>query len=131
MRSQATGTFAIKSWDEKPHDTLSGDIKLTRATVVQSFTGDIEGDGKVEYLMVYREDGTASFIGLQLVSGRIGDRYGSFVLQNDGEFEAGTAKAAWTIVPGSGTGGLRGLTGSGGFEATHDGEATFTLDYTL
>lgn len=79
MKSQATGTFAIKSWDEKPHDTLSGDIKLTRATVVQSFTGDIEGDGKVEYLMVYREDGTASFIGLQLVNGRLGDRYGSNV----------------------------------------------------
>jgi hypothetical protein len=129
MSSRATGTFEVKSWDEHPYLEIEDGGKLTRASVTQSFTGDIEGEGAVEWLMCYRKDGTADFVGLQRVVGRIGDRSGSFVLQNTGTFDGKQAKGPWSVVPGSGTGNLRGLRGKGEFGAPHGPKASFTLDY--
>ena len=60
MKSTANARFAIKSWDEKPYSEGENLPRLTRATVTKTFTGDIEGEGQVEYLMMYRRDGSAS-----------------------------------------------------------------------
>jgi hypothetical protein len=81
--------------------------------------------------MVYGADGTASFVGLERVTGRIGGRSGSFVLQRTGVFEDGQAKESYTVVPGSATGELRGLTGQGRSAVGHGMEHPFTLDYEL
>ena len=129
MSTRATGTFEVKTWDEKPYDEIDGGAKLTHARVTKSFQGDIEGAGTVEYLMVYREDGTASFVGMERVIGRVGSRSGSFVLQHSGTFEGGTAKDTWFVIPGSGTGDLRGLRGEGGFASAHQQHYPMTLDY--
>ncbi len=58
----------------------------------KTYTGDIEGEGQVEYLMMYRSDGSATFVGLERVVGRIGGKTGTFVLQRTGIFESGQAK---------------------------------------
>ena len=129
MTTHATGTFEQKSWDEKPTHEIEGLPKLTRASVTQSFQGDIQGEGTVEYLMVYPDDNSASFVGLQRVVGRIGGRSGSFVLQVSGTFEGGLVQASWFVVLGSGTEDLRGLRGEGGFVAPHGPKAEITLDY--
>jgi len=129
MRKQAKATFTIESWNEKPYDEMAGTPKLTRATVTKSYQGDIEGEGKVEYLMMYRTDGSASCMGLERVTGSVGGRSGSFVLQHSGTFEGGVAKVTLTVVPGSGTGDLRGLKGEGGFSVGHQPPYTMTLDY--
>ncbi len=128
MATHATGSFQLKTWDEKPYD--ENGPKLTRASVTNSYQGEIEGEGTVEYLMMYREDGTADYVSMERVVGRIGDRQGSFVLQGSGTFEEGAARVKWVVVPGSGTGELRGLRGEGGFAAVHGAEDTeVTLDY--
>lgn len=129
MTTHAAPTFQIKTWDEKPFSEVAGGPKLTRVSVTKSFSGDIEGEGTLEYLMAYRADGSASFIGLERVVGRIGDRSGSFVLQHTGTFEGGMAKATWVVVPGSGTGDLQGLSGVGEFASAHAEEYPMTLDY--
>ena len=131
MKRTANARFAIKSWDEKPYREGADTPKLTRATVMKSFTGDIEGEGHVEYLMMYRDDGSASFVGLERVVGRIGSRAGSFVLERTGVFEDGQAKETYTIVAGSGTGELQGLRGGGRSEVGHGLEHPFTLEYEL
>ncbi len=130
MSTHATGTFEGKSWDEKPYAESDGGRKLVRASVTNVYHGDIEGEGTLEYLMFYPESGGVPFIGMELIVGRIGDRSGSLVLQHDGVYENGTAKATWSVVPGSGTGDLRGLRGQGGFVGEHgQPSAKFTLDY--
>ena len=129
MSVHAKAKFQVKSWNEKPYDEMEGGPKLTRATVAKSFSGDIEGDGTVEYLMMHREDGGTTFVGLERIVGRIGDRRGSFVLEHKGTYEGGTAKATWSVVPGSGTGDLSGLRGKGGFASAHADEYAITLDY--
>jgi len=131
MKERANGRFAIKSWDEKPYSEGPGLPKLTRATVTKTFTGDIEGEGHVEYLMMYRSDGSATFLGLERISGRIGGRAGSFVLERIGVFEGGQAKETYSVIPGSATGNLLGLAGSGTSAVGHGMEHPFVLDYEL
>jgi len=127
----ANARFAIKAWDEKPYGEGLGLPKLTRATVTKTFTGDLEGEGQVEYLMVYRGDSSATFVGLERVVGRLAGRTGSFVLQRTGVFQGGRAKEAYTVVPGSATGDLQGLRGDGSSAVGHGAEHPFTLNYEL
>lgn len=131
MTKTAQGRFAIRSWDEKPYSEGQDVPKLTRATVTKTFTGDIEGDGHVEYLMMYRSDGSATFIGLERITARIGGKNGSFVLQRTGVFEGGQAKESYSVIPGSATGELRGLSGDGSSAVGHGMDHPFVLNYEL
>ncbi len=131
MKKSASARFAIKSWDEKPYSEGSDRPKLSRASVTKTYTGDIEGEGQVEYLMMYRSDGSAAFVGLELVDGRIDGRTGTFVLQRTGIFEGGLAKESYSVIPGSATADLKGLAGEGSSAVGHGMEHPFTLSYEL
>ena len=98
MSTHAQAKFEVQSWDENTYEELDGDAKLTRASVGQGFTGDLEGDGSVEWLMCYREDKTADFVGLQRFVGRLGGRSGSFVMQTQGSFDGTEAKGSLAVV---------------------------------
>jgi|SRR5579859_402034 len=133
MSHTAKGTFEVKGWDEKTWDgkqwNEQAGPKLTHANVTQVFHGGIEGESVVQFLMAYRDDSYATFVGLQQITGRIGARSGSFVLEVSGVFENGAAKSNWSVVGGSGTGELQGITGNGTTVAEHNGAQSFTLDY--
>lgn len=129
MSMQAKGSMQIVSWDEKNYSQVQGGPKLTLSVIVHEVTGDIEGEGKLDYLMVYLDEQTTRFIGYEQITGRIGKRSGSFVLQHGGSFEGGVAKVALSVVPGSGTGDLSGIRGSGDFVATDAKTSAFTLNY--
>ena len=131
MTNVANCRFNITGWDEKPYSEGPDLPKLTRAAVTRTFTGDIAGEGHVEYLMMYASDGSATFVGLERIVGRVGGKAGSFVLQRTGIFENGVAKESYVVVPGSGTGELRGLRGEGTSAVGHGTEHPFTLNYEL
>lgn len=127
----ANAAFGMTSWNEEPYSEVEGELKLTRAEITNTLTGDVEGESTLTYLMTYLPDGSASFTGQERVIGRIGDRQGSFVLQHQGEFRAGKAIGTLTIIPGSGTGDLAGLKGAGSYTATDVQPTPFTLEYDL
>ena len=102
MKKTASARFSIKSWDEKPYSEGKDLPKMTRASVDKTFTGEIDGEGHVEYVMMYRSDGTAAFVGLERITGRIAGRNGSFVLQRAGVFEDGQAKESSSSSPARG-----------------------------
>jgi Protein of unknown function (DUF3224) len=131
MTARAEGTFTVTSWQEDTYQELDGKGKLTRATVSYRLSGDIEADATWAALMFYREDGTAEYTGLQHVTGRIGGRAGTCVMVADGGYAGGEASGTWRVIPGSGTGELAGLRGSGMSVATSEPPGTFTLDYEL
>ena len=131
MKQTANARFAIKSWDEKPYSEGKDLPKLTRASVSKTYSGDITGDGQVEYTMMYRSDGSATFVGLERVTGRIAGKSGSFVLQRIGVFEGGQAKESYSVISGSGSGELRGLSGEGRSAVGHGMEHPFALSYEL
>ncbi len=127
--TSASGSFLVASWNEDTYEELDSGRGLTQAIVTLNFSGAIEGDGSVRWLMAYRDDGTASFVGLARIKGAVDGRSGTFVLENTGNFDGMVARGSWSVVEGSGTGELQGITGTGGFEAAQ--EATYTLEYTL
>lgn len=128
MSTFANANFNIQSWDEKPIHEREGLPKMSRVSAVVTYRGDIEGEGQVEYLMVYRPDGSATFLGLERIDGGLAGYPGSFVLQHSGSFESGTAKSTFSVVPGSGTGKLASLRGYGEYAAT-DRDTPVSLQY--
>lgn len=124
-------TFAIESWDESTFSEVQEGGKLTRASVEKTYTGDIEGVGHLEYLMVYHLDGSADFFGLERVEGTVGGLTGTFVVEHEGRFAGGGMQQSSVIVEDSGTGELSRLRGEWFLEASHQEEYPFTFSYEL
>ena len=125
----ANVTFKIVSWDEIPFDESEYGPKLTQAHVERSFDGDLIGTGNLMYVMTHLDSGDASFVGYEKVVGKLSGRSGSFVLRHSGKYDGGKATAELEVVPGSGTDGLVGLSGTGRFSAGHAEEHDMPLDY--
>ena len=130
MKKIAKGGFEITDWQENPAGARTGP-KVTRATVKQKFTGDIKGTGTAEYLMVYPTDKTAEYSGVQVITGTVGVRKGSFALLLRGNFDGKEATTKWEVVPGAATGDLKGLSGKGGFGAPMGSQGKYTLIYDI
>jgi hypothetical protein len=116
MSIKSISTFAIKDWKDEPSGELGGSTKLTRTRATQSYTGAILGEGVVEYLMCAGAEGVTHFVGFERIAGTLDGRAGSFVIQHVGTF-AGEPRSAWTVVAGSGTGELAGISGKGSYAA--------------
>jgi hypothetical protein len=125
----AKSTFTVKNWDEHPYDEVDGRLKLTRASVAFVYSGDLEGESAMEYLMLYRDDGSAEVIGLERIRGRLGGKSGTFVLESSGGYADNVATGELEVVSGSGTGELEGLRGHGISKAGKDGSTSLVLDY--
>jgi Protein of unknown function (DUF3224) len=128
-RTHATAKIAVKTYEPQPYEEPDQGPQLVQIHVVEQFSGDIEADGVAQFLQVSLAEDAASFVGLERVSGRIGDRSGTFVLQDQGTLEGTTVSGRWFVVPGSGTAELEGLRGEGGFTARLGEGADVTLDY--
>jgi Protein of unknown function (DUF3224) len=128
-RHQATGTITVRTYEPTPYDQPADGPVLSRIHVEEEFSGDIEGAGVVEFLQAQLSADAASFVGLERVSGSIGSRSGTFLLQDQGTLRGTTVSGDWFVVPGSGTGELAGLRGEGGFTAELGQGADITLDY--
>jgi hypothetical protein len=131
MGEHAESTASVTAWDENAYWEGEDGAKLTKATIGQALSGELEGETTAEMLMCYRPDGTASFLGQQRVEGTLGGRSGAFTLHSTGTFEGGEARSALTVVEGSGTGELAGLRGTGTAVAGSDMKVAVTLDYEL
>ncbi|KAA6223686.1 DUF3224 domain-containing protein [Streptomyces albofaciens JCM 4342] len=133
-RTRLTGHFTYADWQERalgnrPDGTCP---RLAHAAVVNAFSGGIEAAGTTcEYTIVYVTGKTGTFTGMELLDGSVDGRRGTFVVEERGSFdERGSVRCAFEVVPGSGTGDLAGLRGTGAF--THEPGQTavpYTFDY--
>ncbi len=128
---RASGHIEVKTYEPKPFDEQPEGPSLVEIHVTETFTGDIQGEGKVRFIQAARPDGSASFVGIERVRGAIHGKQGSFLLQDSGTLVGDQVKGSWFVVPDSGTGELRGLRGEGGFEAQLGQHASMWLDYSL
>jgi hypothetical protein len=112
--------FEITSWDEKPYRELADGRKFTRADVVLTGSADELASASFEAMMYYRADGTSTYVALMHVTGTLGGRHGSFVLQGEGTYDGKTARLESRVVPGSGTDEVVGIQGTGESVSTHD-----------
>lgn len=57
-------------------------------------------------------NGSAGYVAIEKVSGNLGERTGTFVLQHSGTMARGQQQLTITVVPDSGTDALSGIAGS-------------------
>ncbi|WP_052398215.1 DUF3224 domain-containing protein [Streptomyces sp. NRRL F-5123] len=126
---RADGTITVRSYQPLPYEQPDDGPALFRIHVEETFSGDIEGDGVAEFLQAAHPDGTASFVGVERVTGRLAGREGTFLLQDSGTVAGGVVNGEWFVVPGSGTGELTGLRGTGGLRANLGEGAAIHLDH--
>jgi hypothetical protein len=128
-RTRASAVITVHKYEPAAYDQPAEGPALTRIHVEESFTGDITGDGVVEFLQAAQADGSASFVGIERVTGAVGGREGTFLLQDAGTVAGNIVSGDWFVIPGSGTAGLAGLRGEGGFRANLGEGAQVHLDY--
>ena len=128
-RTRASAVITVRKYEPAAYDQPAEGPALTRIHVEESFAGDISGAGVVEFLQAARADGSASFVGIERVTGSVGGRAGTFLLQDAGTVRDNIVSGGWFVIPGSGTGQLAGLRGEGGFRANLGEGAQVHLDY--
>jgi hypothetical protein len=69
-------------------------------------------------------------VAIETITGTLSNKKGTFALQHNGTMDARTVKLTVTVVPGSGTGELKGIVGT---FTIHDqgGKHSYDFDYTL
>ena len=130
MTTRATCTFEITGWEAVEYDNQDG-VKLTRTHVGKAFHGDVEGQSTAELLMAGAPTGSAVYVGLERIVGRLHERSGSFVLVHDASMSSDGQSLSLTIMRDSGTGELQSIGGHGNTIIDADGGHTLTLDYDL
>jgi hypothetical protein len=126
----ATGTFEVKLAPQ-PKDDYADGAALGRLTIDKQFHGDLTGVSKGQMLSaVTPVKGSAGYVALEVVTGTLAGRAGTFVFQHSGTMNRGVATLALTVVPDSGTGELTGLAGAMVILIA-DGKHSYEMDYTL
>jgi hypothetical protein len=105
------GSFETKMNAEPPYDVVDG-VALSRASFEKKFSGPLDAVGVVEMLGARTPvEGSAGYVAIERVTGTLDGKRGTFVLQHTGSMMRGTPSLAVTVVPDSGTGELKGLSG--------------------
>ena len=106
----ARGKFEVKTIAQPQDDAAAG--PFGRLFLAKQFHGDLEGLGRGQMLGSQTPDGSGGYVALELVTGTLHGKRGSFVLQHKGTMrKGGSFVIDVTVVPGSGTGDLAGISG--------------------
>ena len=132
MDQRAAGAFEVKVMPQKPDTQIARAASLERLTIDKRFHGDLEGISKGEMLATHTETpGSAGYVALERVSGKLKGRSGSFVLQHSATMSRGTPTGSIAVVPDSGTGELQGITGRMTITVGTDGAHSYEFDYKI
>ena len=123
--------FEILSWDESSYLDINERSKFTRATIRKKYTGTLQGEGRLDYLMAYDNEGNATFVGIERVTGSIDGRTGSFSLREEGVFANGVVASYFTVIEGSAEGELSKLKGGGHYKTGEAPKVSFEFNYTV
>lgn len=124
----ARGTFDVRT-DPQPADTNGG--PFSRLFLDKKYHGDLVATGKGHMLGAGTAvEGSAGYVALELVTGTLNGRRGSFILQHSGSMKRGVMTLPVTVVPDSGTDELKGLAGRLVI-TIEEGKHSYALEYTL
>jgi hypothetical protein len=126
---KASAPFTNDRYDEEPYGEAEG-TALSRVHISRTFIGALEGAGIAE-LLIAKSEGGGGYVGHDRITGTLHDRPGGFVFQHTGLMGPEGVTNTGTIVPGSGSGELAGITGEGRMLADEEGNHTLTLEYEL
>jgi hypothetical protein len=123
----ARGTFEVKLTPQ-PKNGVEG---MGRLVIDKQFSGDIQGVSQGEMLAARTAvKDSAGYVAIERVTGAIGAKRGSFVLQHSATMNRGAPNLSIIVVPDSGTDDLVGLAGRMTLEITAT-EHAYDLEYTI
>ena len=123
----ASGTFAV---DIRPVTPAPAE-GLARYSAAKQIRGDLEASSEGEMISAGDpKEGTAGYVAMEVVTGSLKGKKGSFALQHSATMDASGQKLSIVIVPGSGTGELKGIAGTFVIQIVN-GQHTYKLEYTL
>jgi hypothetical protein len=126
---QASGTFEVTMTPLETYNQ-SVDAKVGRMSIDKSFAGDLVATSVGEMLSGGSPaEGSAGYVAIERVTGTLGGRRGSFLLQHSGTMTPESHGVTITVVPTSGTGELEGLAGTMGIRV-EDGQHFYSFEYT-
>ena len=125
----ASGTFEVKVTPQV--DDKAGDSTVGRMSLDKQFHGALEGTSKGQMLTVMTDvKDSAGYVAMERVEGTLDGQNGSFALQHSGTMKRGAQELTINVVPDSGTGQLKGLTGKMKINMA-DGKHSYEFDYAL
>lgn len=127
MTNQITVPFQVTTWEASEYDAQDDPVKLSRTLVRKQLDAPMAGTSEGQLLMCAGPDGAAYTIVDRFVVD-IDGKKGSFVALHGGFTDE--MKASGRIVPGSGTGELKGISGILEFKSDESGKCII-LDYSL
>lgn len=111
MSAVAKGSFTVALKPQGEPASIEG-VSLGRISLDKRYEGDLTATGEGEMLTALTPiKGSAGYVAVERVTGTLHGRSGSFVLQHSGTMDQGAQQLSITVVPGSGTGALAGITG--------------------
>jgi len=130
VTKHATGPFDVKLAPQGEDDKAEGSA-LARYSLDKQYHGDLDATAKGTMLTAGTDvKGSAGYVAIERVTGKLNGLTGSFVLQHSGTLTRGAPVQSITVVPDSGTGQLAGL--SGKLTVIIDaGKHSYSFDYTL
>lgn len=134
---KADGTFEVAEFTpatgigESPVATA---LPVGVATMLKRYEGDVTGRSATLFTAAFDQaSGVGTYLAMESFEGRLGDRAGTVNFAHSATTlgDGGRAGDYFVIVPGSGTGDLAGITGSGGLTVDPDGTHRVWFDYEL
>lgn len=121
----AKGTFEISLTPQEDEGFAAG-----RLLINKTYQGDMEGEGLGQMISKRVENGTAIYYAIEEFTGSLMGKTGSFTLSHQGFMDKETQSLEVTIVQGSGSDELEGISGSMAIIRSEDGHS-YELRYEL
>lgn len=128
----ATGTFEVKILPEAQAPAPVEGVPTARMALEKDFTGGLVGaaTGTMLSAGALAPGSPAYYVAIDQFRGKLDGRFGGFVLLHRGTMSKAGSALSIEIAPDSGTGELKGITGTLGIEIK-DGRHVYDLAYSL
>jgi Protein of unknown function (DUF3224) len=127
MSHHAHGTFTVKIQPLTPAPAEG----ISRFSIDKEIRGDLEATTKGEMFSAGDvKSGVAGYVAIEVVTGTLAGKRGTFALQHSATMDQSGRKMTVIIVPGSGTGELKGISGTFDIQIAN-GQHTYDLEYKL
>lgn len=128
---EVTGPFDVEITPQEP-DPRPEAALLGRLSIDKTFFGPLAATS-VGQMLASRSamEGSAGYVAMELVTGTLDGRSGSFVLQHSGHSDRGVQSLQVVVVADSGTRDLKGLKGDMQIVIGSGGEHSYVFRYSL
>ncbi len=127
MTHHAHGTFTVDVQPLTPPPAEG----LGRFSINKQIHGDLEATTKGEMFSGGDpRQGAAGYVAIEVVTGTLAGKHGSFALQHSATMDRNGLRMTVIVVPGSGTGELKGIEGAFIIHIDN-GQHSYDFDYTL